>query len=103
MFQAPNGSPDQSWVLSGSEDCSVRLWDVEKKQCLRVFEGHDSPVYCAKWSPDQSRVLSSSDDGSVRLWDVETGQCLRIFEGHLYHGEVSTGKLHRRLETLLEY
>ena len=32
-------SPDGQWVASGSDDATVRLWDVETGACVRTLEG----------------------------------------------------------------
>ena len=75
-------SPNGYHALSGSEDKTVRLWDVERGCCLRVFEGHTGIVLSVAWSGDGRHALSGSDDNTVRLWDAEDGRCLRVFEGH---------------------
>ncbi|KAL1847195.1 hypothetical protein Plec18170_008759 [Paecilomyces lecythidis] len=31
-------------VFSASDDCTVRLWDLDSKNCIRVFEGHVGQV-----------------------------------------------------------
>ena len=72
----------ESASSTGSDDQTVRLWDVETGRCLRVLEGHTGIVRSVAWSADQRRALSGSDDKTVRLWDVETGRCLRVLEGH---------------------
>ena len=75
-------SPDGRYALSGSDDKTVRLWDVESGRCLRVLEGHSDSVWSVAFSGDSSRALSGSYDKTVRLWDVESGRCLRVLEGH---------------------
>jgi small GTP-binding protein len=75
-------SPDGKRALSGGEDRTVRLWDVDAGHSLRVLEGHAARVRTVAWSSDQRWGLSGSEDRTVRLWDVETGRCLRIFKGH---------------------
>jgi WD40 repeat protein len=75
-------SPNGACALSGSEDRTLRLWDLETGRCLRVLEGHTARVWSVAWSPDGHQVLSGSGDNTVRLWDLETGRCLRVLEGH---------------------
>jgi len=74
-------SPDGKRALTGSNDMTVRLWDVATGRCLRVLEGHTSSINSVAWSADQRRALSGSYDKTVRLWDVGTGRCLRVLEG----------------------
>lgn len=31
-------------VFSGSDDCTVRLWDLDTRKCLRIFKGHVGQV-----------------------------------------------------------
>jgi hypothetical protein len=75
-------SADGRLVLSGSSDCTMRLWDIASGQCLRVFVGHSGWVYSVCLSADRCWALSASADHTVRLWDVANGQCLHTFEEH---------------------
>jgi small GTP-binding protein len=78
-------SADQRYALSGSEDKTIGLWDVETGQRLRVLEGHTHFVWSVAWSADQRLALSGAVDHTVRLWEVDTGRCLRVLEGHTAH------------------
>jgi WD40 repeat protein len=75
-------SPDAKRAVSGAEDKTLRLWDVETGRCLKVFEGHSAGVWSVALSPDRKRAVSGAEDKTLRLWDVETGRCLKVFEGH---------------------
>ncbi|CDF36259.1 unnamed protein product [Chondrus crispus] len=67
-------SGDGRRVVSGSEDASVRVWDVETgAQVGEALVGHTDVVRSVAMSGDGKRVVSGSEDKSVRVWDVETG------------------------------
>ena len=74
-------SPDGNFLLSGSEDNTLRLWDW-LGTCKRILKGHTGAITCAAFSQDGRYILSGSHDCTVRLWDVATGECLRVFKGH---------------------
>jgi WD40 repeat protein len=75
-------SPDGRHALSGSEDRTVRLWDVANGRELRCFEGHTDDVLAVAFSPDGKCALSGGQDRTLRLWDVLSGRELRRFQGH---------------------
>lgn len=63
-------SADARWTLSGQEDGSVCLWDLEELRCLRTFSGHDGAV-CDIWlSEDGRRARSVGADNTVRSWTL---------------------------------
>jgi len=67
-------SPDGSKIVSGSEDKTVRIWDVTTgAQVGEALQGHTDIVTSVVFSPDSSKVVSGSDDKTLRIWDVNTG------------------------------
>jgi WD40 repeat protein/serine/threonine protein kinase len=77
-------SPNGRTALSGSEDGTARLWDLNTGKELRLFKGDSGQVVSVAFSPDGRRALSCGrGDGTIRLWEVETGQELRRFPGDL--------------------
>jgi WD40 repeat protein len=67
---------------SRSQDTTLKLWELERGKCLRIFEGHASTVTSVSLSADGRLALSGSRDKTIKLWEVESGRCLRTFEGH---------------------
>ncbi|KAM7279672.1 hypothetical protein ACFE04_006806 [Oxalis oulophora] len=75
-FHGHNGEVlDLSWskkglLLSSSADNTVRLWQMECEQCLRIFS-HNNYVTCVAFNPvDDNYFISGSIDGKVRIWEV---------------------------------
>jgi WD40 repeat protein/serine/threonine protein kinase len=75
-------SSDGRFALSGSEDWTVKLWEIETGKCLRTFytPGYNSGVISVAFSPD-GRFALSGHEGSERWpivnlsrWDLATGE-----------------------------
>ncbi|KAJ1302506.1 hypothetical protein OPQ81_002824 [Rhizoctonia solani] len=60
-------------IASGSNDNSVRLWEVQSQSESSVFTGHYGRVNSVAFSPDGAYITSGSDDTTIRIWDVERG------------------------------
>lgn len=69
--RAISSSPDSRFWITGSDDCSLRLWDMQDERCLVVLEGHSSPIRNTCFLPNMAMVASSGNDGTVRLWGLE--------------------------------
>lgn len=75
-------SPSGRFAVSASEDRTLRIWDVAKRESLHELTGHTGPVNSVAVSRDGRFILSGSDDKTVRKWDLETGKLLFTYRGH---------------------
>ena len=76
-------SSDGRRVVSGSQDHTLKLWDVASGKLIRTFEGHEEGVSAVAFSRDGARLLSGGYDHTVKLWDAATGRLIRTIKGHV--------------------
>ena len=74
-------SPDGKYIASGSDDKTVKIWEVETGRELRTLRGHSYDVNSVCYSPDGKYTASSSWD-SIKLWEVATGECIKTLSGN---------------------
>ncbi|KAL5647690.1 hypothetical protein ACJX0J_042045, partial [Zea mays] len=70
------------WSIDKIYDKTVRLWDVQTGECIRMFIGHRSMVLSLPMSPDGRYMASGDEDGTIMIWDLSTGRCVSPLLGH---------------------
>ena len=76
-------SPDGAYIASGSEDNTIKLWEVETGRLLRTLRGHNRDVNSICYSPDGKYIASGSNDNRIKLWEVKTGECVKTLGGFI--------------------
>ncbi|MEH1778783.1 MAG: serine/threonine-protein kinase [Nostoc sp.] len=106
MVHAIAISPDGQFIASGSNDKTIKLWQVATGKLVRQLgrwsSSHSSMVHSVAFSPisasfsyqgdsgkstgvaDMNRgiLASGSWDNTIKLWDVNTGKEIRTLTGH---------------------
>ncbi|KAI5294798.1 hypothetical protein KEM52_003176 [Ascosphaera acerosa] len=72
-------SPEGGFLLSGSWDCSAKLWRLGRWEAEVTFEGHEASVW-AVLAYDSNTVITASADKTIRVWSTD-GRSIRTIAG----------------------
>ncbi|MCL1466844.1 WD40 repeat domain-containing protein, partial [Argonema galeatum] len=61
-------TPDGKKAISGSDDKTLKLWNLETGSELFTFNGHSGWVRAVAITPDGKKAISGSDDKTLKLW-----------------------------------
>ena len=75
-------TPDGKHAISGSDDNTLKVWDIESGEELQRLEGHTRLINAVAVTPDGKRVISGSDDNTLKVWDLKNGELLWTLKGH---------------------
>ena len=63
-------SSDSDYVLAGSNDGRVHLWNAVTREIEEIYEGgHGNPVTCVAWSPAKQQFASVDTVGGLVFWE----------------------------------
>ncbi|NES63823.1 MAG: WD40 repeat domain-containing protein [Okeania sp. SIO2D1] len=74
-------TPDGKFIISGSSDSTVKVWDLNTGEEL-LLGGHSSPVNALAVTPDGKKVISGASDNTVIVWNLEKRKKTGTFDGH---------------------
>ena len=75
-------NPAGTRIVSGSGDRTLRIWDAQAGESLRILEGHEYAVASVAWNPSGTRIASGSGDRTLRIWAARTGRSVHTLTGH---------------------
>lgn len=58
------------YIITGSRDWSIRIWDAASRECLATLQQHQGSVLCMTYS--NGMLVSGSSDGTACVWINET-------------------------------
>lgn len=82
-------SPDQRYLISGSRDAHLKIWDTKNGYELHEsIVAHMFAINHLDFSPDGKHFVTCSMDKSIKVWDAETFKLLKVIDKarHAGHG-----------------
>ena len=58
--------------MSGGQDKTVKLWDLNAGRCINTLSSHKDTIRCVQF--DQDKIISGSDDSTVKVYDAVEGE-----------------------------
>lgn len=58
---------DQQYLISGSTDCTARIWDLQKRKCIHTLQAM-SPVRCVLVHPNLPVLITGTEHGIIHVW-----------------------------------
>lgn len=77
-------TPDNQTLISGSEDNTIKIWELSTGKLVRTLTGHTNWISSLAISPDGQTLVSGSGDNTIKVWQWQTGQLIRTLTGHSY-------------------
>ncbi|BAY84698.1 WD repeat-containing protein [Calothrix parasitica NIES-267] len=75
-------SGDNKYVVSASEDYTLKVWSLDTGEEFHSFESYSHRVNAVAISGDIKYVVSASYDETLEVWSLDTGEEIHSFEGH---------------------
>jgi pleiotropic regulator 1 len=91
--------PENKWFATGSNDNTIKVWDLASGQLKLTLTGHVMSVRDIAISERHPYMFSCSEDKTVKCWDLEKNKVVRDYYGHL--SGVYSMDLHPTLDVLV--
>jgi WD40 repeat protein len=73
-------SPDGKCLATGSDDKTIKLWNVESQKEIATLEGKSSGIQSLAFSPDGKYLVSGGT--IIKLWSVESKKEVNTLPGN---------------------
>ena len=66
-------------LVTGSNDKTIQVWDMESGKCSFLLKSHNWSVTCLEEMPN-GILLSGSNDKTIKAWDIVRKKCVQTFK-----------------------
>ncbi len=67
-------SPNSQFLVSGSKDFMIKIWNLKTGKLIRTLSGHYEPISSVQFASRGKVLISRSVSGKVLFWDFATGE-----------------------------
>jgi WD40 repeat protein len=71
------------WLLSGSSDKNIMIWNEDTFDLVQTLSGHGDNVNSLTYASNSNHIVSGSSDKSVRVWDMQTGTMINRYSSEM--------------------
>jgi len=72
----------QPFLVSGGDDCKIKVWNFTTKKCLFNLTGHTDYIRTVEFHHELPWIVSSCDDYTIRIWNWLNRTLLTTATGH---------------------
>jgi WD40 repeat protein len=72
--------PQGALIVSGSDDCTIKIHDSVTKNCHSILKGSLSPISSIDLT--NTHIISTSDEYVTRLWNISKSKLVHTFYEH---------------------
>jgi WD40 repeat protein len=73
---------DKDRAISGSDDGTVRMWNLADGKTVGILKGHAGAVRSLAVKPGGRWAITGSSDRTLRLWDLNAKAEAAVFRKH---------------------
>jgi len=75
-------TPDGRYVVSASNDQTLKVWELTSGRAIATLAGHTAGVTACAVTPDGRRVVSASFDNTLKVWELASGRAIATLADH---------------------
>jgi len=76
-----SASLDGRYIVTGSDDRSMRIWDANDGSALASLPDQTARVTFARFLPNNNQVVMGCNDGSIQVFDLDTKKRIQLLTG----------------------
>lgn len=70
---------NNKYLISGSDDTTIKVWRTSTGECLRTLTGHSEGIRALVF--DHQKLITGGLDTTIRVWNYHSGECLSVYRG----------------------